>query len=85
MLMLSYVCFCGTGYLFSQDIVMTMERYGNEVAESVIRKAKKLCQDYPQVLDFSLYFEFLYSIGCFLCYFLILLSCHKSDRILCHF
>lgn len=39
----------GTGYLFSQDMVATMERYGNEVAESVIRKAKTLCQDYPQI------------------------------------
>ncbi|KAK1401779.1 USP-like protein [Heracleum sosnowskyi] len=37
------------GYMFSQDIVATMERYGNEVAESVIRKAKKFCQDYPQI------------------------------------
>ncbi|KAL8155453.1 universal stress protein PHOS32-like isoform X1 [Apium graveolens] len=37
------------GYLFSQDIVESMERYVNEVAESVVRKAKKVCQDYPQI------------------------------------
>ncbi|KAL8155454.1 universal stress protein A-like protein [Apium graveolens] len=39
----------GTGYLFSQDILESMERYGNQVAESVIRKAKKVYQDYPQI------------------------------------
>lgn len=49
----------GTGYLFSQDIVDTMERYGNEVAESVIRKAKKLCQEYPQVIFLNFEFRVL--------------------------
>ncbi|MGV7440104.1 hypothetical protein PJI14_29565, partial [Mycobacterium kansasii] len=34
----------GTGYLFSTDLIATMERYGNEVAESVMQKAKRLCK-----------------------------------------
>ncbi|KAK4802973.1 hypothetical protein SAY86_001176 [Trapa natans] len=35
----------GTGYMFSSDIVATMERYANEVAESVMEKAQKICRD----------------------------------------
>ncbi|KAE9445841.1 hypothetical protein C3L33_22266, partial [Rhododendron williamsianum] len=32
-------------YLFSTDIIASMEKYGNEVAESVMEKAKKLCKE----------------------------------------
>ncbi|CAM8963071.1 unnamed protein product [Rhodiola kirilowii] len=39
----------GSGYLFSADILATMERYGNEVAECVLEKAKRVCQDYQNV------------------------------------
>ncbi|KAL7237649.1 hypothetical protein ACSBR2_003870 [Camellia fascicularis] len=35
----------GTGYLFSPDTVSSMERYSNEVAESVMEKAKRLCKE----------------------------------------
>lgn len=34
-----------SGYLFSSDIMATVERYGNEVAESVMEKARKICRD----------------------------------------
>ncbi|KAL7257696.1 hypothetical protein ACSBR1_003919 [Camellia fascicularis] len=40
-----YTAFDGTGYLFSDDIVATMEKYNNEVAESVMEKANKLCKE----------------------------------------
>ncbi|KAK9050342.1 hypothetical protein SSX86_009531 [Deinandra increscens subsp. villosa] len=40
-----YSALDGTGYLFSQDIIATMDKYRNEVAETVIEKAKKLCKD----------------------------------------
>lgn len=35
----------GTGYLFSSDIIATMENYQNDVAQSVIEKARRLCKD----------------------------------------
>ncbi|XP_038715659.1 universal stress protein A-like protein isoform X1 [Tripterygium wilfordii] len=34
-----------SGYLFSADIMATMEKYSNDVAQSVIEKAKRMCQD----------------------------------------
>ncbi|XP_031388535.1 universal stress protein A-like protein isoform X2 [Punica granatum] len=40
-----YTAVDGSGYLFSSDIIATMERYGGEVAESVMEKAKKICRD----------------------------------------
>ncbi|XP_060167275.1 universal stress protein A-like protein isoform X1 [Lycium barbarum] len=33
------------GYLFSSDILATMERYSNEVAQCVMAKAKRACKD----------------------------------------
>ncbi|XP_076903052.1 uncharacterized protein LOC143558006 [Bidens hawaiensis] len=39
----------GTGYLFSQEIIATMDKYKNEVAETVIDQAKKLCLDLQDV------------------------------------
>ncbi|KAL8188820.1 hypothetical protein R6Q57_029575 [Mikania cordata] len=44
-----YTALDGTGYLFSQDIMATMDKYRNEVAEAVIQKAKKLCKDLQDV------------------------------------
>ncbi|XP_020240452.1 universal stress protein A-like protein [Cajanus cajan] len=38
-----FSAFDGTGYLFSSDIAATMERYGQQVADAVLEKAKKLC------------------------------------------
>lgn len=35
----------GKGYLFSSDILATMERYSNEVAQCVMEKAKRACKD----------------------------------------
>ncbi|KAG8369088.1 hypothetical protein BUALT_Bualt15G0113800 [Buddleja alternifolia] len=35
-----------TGYMFSSSIITTMEKYGNEVAQSVMEKATRLCKDY---------------------------------------
>ncbi|GJW34187.1 universal stress protein A-like protein [Tanacetum coccineum] len=44
-----YTTLDGTGYLFSPDIIATMDKYRNEVAETVIDKAKKLCKDLQNV------------------------------------
>ncbi|KAK4761475.1 hypothetical protein SAY87_029359 [Trapa incisa] len=35
----------GSGYMLSSDTVATMEKYGNVVAESVMKKAQKICRD----------------------------------------
>ncbi|RDX91571.1 Universal stress protein A-like protein, partial [Mucuna pruriens] len=40
-----YSAFDGTGYLFSSDITATMERYSQQVADSVLEKAKRLCNN----------------------------------------
>ncbi|THF99654.1 hypothetical protein TEA_027370 [Camellia sinensis var. sinensis] len=45
-------CTSGVGYLFSDDIVATMEKYNNEAAESVMEKANKLCKE-VHTLDFK--------------------------------
>ncbi|CAL5402064.1 unnamed protein product [Camellia sinensis] len=47
-----YTALDGTGYLFSDDIVATMEKYNNEAAESVMEKANKLCKE-VHTLDFK--------------------------------
>nr|XP_043625184.1 universal stress protein YxiE [Erigeron canadensis]XP_043625185.1 universal stress protein YxiE [Erigeron canadensis] len=44
-----YTALDGSGYLFSPDIIATMDKYRNDVAESVIEKAKKLCKDLQDV------------------------------------
>ncbi|XP_024979982.1 universal stress protein A-like protein isoform X2 [Cynara cardunculus var. scolymus] len=44
-----YTAVDGTGYLFSTDIIATIDKYKNEVAETVIEKAKKLCKDLQNV------------------------------------
>ncbi|KAK4595610.1 hypothetical protein RGQ29_013907 [Quercus rubra] len=41
-----YTAIDGTGgYLFSSDILATMDKYSNDVAECVVDKAKKMCKD----------------------------------------
>ena len=37
------------GYLFSSDVTAAMERYGQTVADSVLEKAKKLCNNIENV------------------------------------
>ncbi|OVA02547.1 Universal stress protein A [Macleaya cordata] len=37
------------GYLFSSDIIQTMEKYSKEVADCVIEKAKRICKDLHNV------------------------------------
>ncbi|KAI3788866.1 hypothetical protein L2E82_01646 [Cichorium intybus] len=44
-----YTALDGTGYLFSPDVMTTMDNYSNRVAASVIEKAKQLCKDLQDV------------------------------------
>lgn len=37
------------GYLFSSDVMATMERYSKELADSVMEKAKRVCRGYSEV------------------------------------
>ncbi|XP_004302247.1 PREDICTED: universal stress protein A-like protein isoform X2 [Fragaria vesca subsp. vesca] len=46
-----YMPLDGTGYMFSSDLYATMENYSNEVANSVIEKAKNKCRDVLQEQD----------------------------------
>ncbi|XP_030547122.1 universal stress protein A-like protein isoform X2 [Rhodamnia argentea] len=39
----------GTAYLFSSEVMLAIERYGNEVAEFVMEKAKRLCSELGDV------------------------------------
>ncbi|XP_050273837.1 universal stress protein PHOS32-like isoform X3 [Quercus robur] len=39
----------GTGYLFSADMMVAMDKYRNDVAECVVEKAKKMCKDLHDV------------------------------------
>lgn len=48
--------FLSTGYSFSSDIMATTERYDNRVAESVMEKAKSVCQEYRDVSHHSFLF-----------------------------
>ncbi|KAF9668858.1 hypothetical protein SADUNF_Sadunf14G0047000 [Salix dunnii] len=34
-----------TGYLFSSDIMETMQKYSNDIADCVIEKAKRMCRE----------------------------------------
>ncbi|XVF31455.1 hypothetical protein REPUB_Repub16aG0147500 [Reevesia pubescens] len=40
-----YSALDGTGYLFSADVLATMEKYSNDVAVCVIEKAKRVCRE----------------------------------------
>ncbi|KAG6599190.1 Universal stress protein A-like protein [Cucurbita argyrosperma subsp. argyrosperma] len=44
-----YTAMDGTGYLFSADIMATMERHSRDVAAAIVEKAKKLCKDLNNV------------------------------------
>ncbi|XP_076933045.1 universal stress protein PHOS32-like [Bidens hawaiensis] len=44
-----YSALDGTGYLFSQDIITSMDKYRKDVAETVIEKTKKLCKHLQDV------------------------------------
>ncbi|MED6113995.1 hypothetical protein PIB30_075947 [Stylosanthes scabra] len=44
-----YSAFDGTSYLFSSDITATMDKYSQQVAESVLEKAKRLCNNIQNV------------------------------------
>ncbi|XP_077218464.1 universal stress protein PHOS32-like [Tasmannia lanceolata] len=44
-----YTALDGTGYLFSSDILATMDKYSNDLAESVLEKAKTVCKDLQNV------------------------------------
>nr|KJB45405.1 hypothetical protein B456_007G304400 [Gossypium raimondii] len=48
-----YTSLDGTGYLFSSDILATMDKYSNDVADCVIEKAKRVCREQgdPEVAD----------------------------------
>ncbi|KAG0493552.1 hypothetical protein HPP92_004546 [Vanilla planifolia] len=46
---LYYPAMDGTGYIFSTDIITSMENYANELAKSVIAKAEMVCAEYPNV------------------------------------
>ncbi|XP_031253290.1 universal stress protein A-like protein [Pistacia vera] len=40
-----YTALDGTGYLFSSDIMATINKYSNDVANRVIEKARKICRE----------------------------------------
>ncbi|XP_059439344.1 universal stress protein PHOS32-like [Corylus avellana] len=44
-----YPALDGTGYLFSSDILAAMDKYGTDVADCVIEKAKRTCKDLNDV------------------------------------
>ncbi|ESW16988.1 hypothetical protein PHAVU_007G200700 [Phaseolus vulgaris] len=44
-----YSAFDGTGYLFSSEVTAAMESYVLRVADSVLEKAKKLCNNVEKV------------------------------------
>ncbi|CAK7340561.1 unnamed protein product [Dovyalis caffra] len=43
-----YTALDGTGYLFSSDIMATMQKYSNDVADCVIEKSKRMCREQVQ-------------------------------------
>ncbi|KAI4367833.1 hypothetical protein MLD38_016459 [Melastoma candidum] len=45
-----YSAMDGTGYLFSSEIVAAMERYNQQVSDSVMEKAERLCAGFDQVV-----------------------------------
>lgn len=47
-----YTAFDGTGYMFSSELVVAMERYGKQVADSVVEKAVKICRGHAGVSAF---------------------------------
>ncbi|RZC91703.1 hypothetical protein C5167_027767 [Papaver somniferum] len=39
----------GPEYLFSSDVIISMEKYSKDVADCVIEKAKRVCKDHQNV------------------------------------
>ncbi|MCL7025869.1 hypothetical protein MKW94_017465 [Papaver nudicaule] len=39
----------GSGYLFSSDVMVSMEKYSKDVADCVVEKAKRVCKDLQNV------------------------------------
>ncbi|MCL7027969.1 hypothetical protein MKW94_008595 [Papaver nudicaule] len=39
----------GSGYLFSSDVMVSMEKYSKDVADCVMEKAKRVCKDLKNV------------------------------------
>ncbi|MCL7031541.1 hypothetical protein MKW94_023408 [Papaver nudicaule] len=39
----------GSGYLFSSDVMVSMEKYSKDVADCVMEKAKRVCKDLQNV------------------------------------
>ncbi|ERN03090.1 universal stress protein A-like protein [Amborella trichopoda] len=44
-----YPALDGTGYIFSSDIMATMDKYSKDLAEAVLEKAKMICQSSSRV------------------------------------
>ncbi|KAH9755482.1 Usp domain-containing protein [Citrus sinensis] len=42
----AYTALDGTGYLFSTDIMSTMDKYHNDAADRLIETAKNMCKDH---------------------------------------
>ncbi|XP_065853389.1 universal stress protein A-like protein [Euphorbia lathyris] len=40
-----YTALDGTSYLFSSDIIATMEKYSGDVADCIMEKAKRMCRE----------------------------------------
>lgn len=59
---------CGSGYLFSSDILAAMDKYSGEVAGCVIEKAKKMCRDLVPQQDVSVIVLFVRGLKCHLAY-----------------
>lgn len=38
-----------SAYMFSSEVMLAIERYGNEVADCVMEKAKRLCSELADV------------------------------------
>lgn len=49
LMVFSVIFACYSGYLFSSDILAAMDRHGNDVADCVIEKAKRMCKDLNDV------------------------------------
>ncbi|KAL0422094.1 UNVERIFIED_CONTAM: Universal stress protein PHOS34 [Sesamum latifolium] len=53
-----YTAMDSTGYLFTSDIITTMERYSNHVARSVMHKAQHICKDFHHQVTVEMMVEY---------------------------
>ncbi|KAI3445411.1 hypothetical protein Pfo_002076 [Paulownia fortunei] len=53
-----YTAMDSTGFLFSSDIIATMERYNNHVAQRVMDKAKRICMDFNDQVTVEMMVEY---------------------------